>query len=67
MDDIVKAYEELINPVWIRAQFRTDSGFANWCFESEITDLECMLRVFLDAEMYEDCAIIRDVIEFKKI
>lgn len=59
--------KEIINPIDIRKRFKKKSAFANWCFEQTIEDLNSHLRVFIDAEEYEDCAIIRDVIEFKKI
>lgn len=58
-------YNELINPVNIR-KIQTDEQFVLWCENASIEDLEWTLRVFLEAEMFEDCAIIRDVLNLKK-
>jgi len=57
-------YNELINPVNIR-KIQTDEQFVEWCNSGSIEDLECTLRVFVEAEMYEDCAVIRDVLQRK--
>ena len=66
MQRLIQAYEDMINSIWIRSQFKDERGFAVWCYSGTIEDLNCALRVFLDEEMYEDCAIIRDVIAYKK-
>jgi hypothetical protein len=66
MSRLAKAYEDMFNPIWYREQFYDEREFAIWCYRESMQDLESHLRVFLDEEMYEDCAIIREVIEYKR-
>lgn len=62
----ITSFSTTINPEYIRNQFKDKEGFAIWCYNNTIEDLNCILRIFLDQEMYEDCAIIRDVMNYKK-
>jgi len=66
MKNLIKAYEELINPIWIRSLIKTEERFIDWCNEGTISDLECTLIFFENEQMWEDCAIIRNVIQQKK-
>jgi len=65
MKDLIKAYEELINPVWIRSLIKTEARFKEWCKSGTIEDLENTLIVFEKEEMWDDCIIIRDVLQQK--
>lgn len=56
-----QAYEELCDPKYIRS-IQTESQFIQWCNIGTIQDLECTLKVFEDAEMYEDCILIKQVL-----
>ncbi len=66
MKNLIKAYEELINPLWIRSLIKTEERFIDWCNEGTIQDLECALLVFEKEEMWNDCIIIRNVIQQKQ-
>ena len=56
-------YEKLIEPKNIRAQFKTKQEFISWLETGTKEDLICTLGVFEDAELYEDCVIIKDMID----
>ncbi len=61
-----QAYEELCEPRHIRS-IQTEEQFIQWCNIGTIKDLECALKVFELAEMYEDCILIKQVLEEKII
>jgi hypothetical protein len=67
MKDLSKAYEELINPIYIRSLFKTDLEFEYWCLYQPIEDLQNFLKVFEEIEDYENCIIIRDCINEVKL
>lgn len=67
MKDYSKVYEELMNPIYIRSLFKTDEEFEVWCLFRTITELEEMLVLFESVEDYENCIVIRDTIQEKKI
>lgn len=60
-----KAYEEMCDPKYIRS-IQSDEQFLAWCHIGTIPDLRCALAVFETAEMYEDCIIIKKVINEKR-
>lgn len=59
-------YNDIHNPIENRKRFKTKASYYNWCFEQSNEELNIHLRVFLQEEHYEDCAIIRDVLKLKK-
>lgn len=59
-----QAYEELCEPSYIRS-IQTEEQFIQWCNIGTGKDLECALKVFELAEMYEDCILIKQVLEEK--
>ena len=61
-----QAYEEMCNPRYIRS-IQSDEQFEQWCNIGSVQDLECALIVFEKAEMYEDCLIIKRIINEKEI
>jgi len=65
MKDADKTHEELINPIYMR-EIQTEKQFVERCNCAAIEDLESDLRVFMDAEMYEECSIIRDILTKKR-
>jgi hypothetical protein len=67
MKDLSKAYEELINPIYIRSLFKTYLEFEYWCLYQPIEDLQNFLKVFEEIEDYENCIIIRDCINEIKL
>ena len=60
-----QAYEELCEPRHIRS-IQTEEQFIQWCNIGTVKDLECALKVFELAEMYEDCILIKQVLEEKR-
>ena len=61
-----QAYEELCEPRHIRS-IQPAELFLLWCNIVTVKDLECALKVFELAEMYEDCILIKQVLEEKII
>ena len=66
MKNTIKAYEELINPIWIRSLIKTEDRFIDWCNEQTAEDLENALIVFEKEEMWSDCIIARNVMQQKQ-
>ena len=60
---INKLYEELINPVCIRPLIKDFNEWLEIDIEGSLyKDLQCALKAFERAEMYEDCIIIKEKI-----
>lgn len=55
-------YKELIKPENIRSFFKTNEEFESWLDTGSNEDLKHTLKAFEDAEMYEDCVIIKNKI-----
>ena len=60
---INEAYEKLIEPKNIRSHFKSIEEFESWLETGTIEDLKCTLKAFEDAEMYEDCVIINNLVK----
>lgn len=60
---INEAYENIIDPKNIRSQFKSIEEFESWLETGTIDDLKCTLNAFEDAEMYEDCVIINNLVK----
>jgi hypothetical protein len=60
---INSVYEEIIKPENIKAFFVSDNEFESWLETGTKQDLICTLQAFENAEMYEDCAIIKNKID----
>jgi len=65
MKNVTDAYLDLIQPLNLNAYYKRDEDFWGWCMLGTIEDLECTLEAFVEAELYERCCIIRDVIKVK--
>jgi len=65
--ELEEIFLDLISPQVFRKNFKTKQAFKEWLEFGTIIDLECTLKKFIEAEMYIDCAIIRDVIKKKKL
>ena len=55
-------YQNIIDPKNIRSQFKSELEFVSWLEAGSVEDLKCTLKVFQDAEMYEDCLIIKNTL-----
>lgn len=66
-EEIEKIYLDLIAPKNFRSNFKTKRAFVEWLEFGTITDLECTLEKFIEAELFEDCCLIRDMINKKKL
>jgi len=60
---INEAYEQIIDPKNIRSQFKSIEEFVSWLETGTIEDLKCTLKAFEDAEMYEDCITINNLVK----
>ena len=60
---INEVYEKLIEPKNIRSHFKSIEEFESWLETGTIEDLKCTLNAFEDAEMYEDCVIINNLVK----
>ena len=56
-------YLQVIDPKNIRSHFKTNDEFIAWLETGSIEDLKCTLKVFEDAEMYEDCITINNLVK----
>ena len=56
------AYQIIINPINIRHYLKSDEEFVSWLEIGNEEDLECTLKVFEEAELYEDCVIIKNTL-----
>lgn len=64
--DLNDYYEEILNPNELINNFENLLEFEKWCLLGSILDLEECLKVFVHHELYEHCAVIRNVLEDKK-
>ena len=60
---INEVYEKLIEPKNIRSHFKSIEEFERWLETGTIEDLKYTLNAFEDAEMYEDCVIINNLVK----
>lgn len=59
------AYEHIIDPKNFIKNFATDESFKDWLRQGLINDCRATLKVFTEAEMYEECRLIQHVIDEK--
>ena len=59
-------YLQLIEPENIRSHFKTNDEFISWLETGTIEDLKCTLKAFENAEMYEDCVIINNLVKIQE-
>lgn len=60
---INEVYEKLIEPKNIRSHFKSIEEFESWLETGTIEDLKCTLNAFENAEMYEDCITINNLVK----
>lgn len=60
---INEVYEKLIEPKNIRSHFKSIEEFESWLETGTIEDLKCTLKAFENAEMYEDCITINNLVK----
>lgn len=60
---INKIYENIIEPSNIRLYFKTVEEFASWLETGTKEDIKCTLQTFEDAELYDDCVIIKKILD----
>tara|TARA_R110000851_G_scaffold2508_2_gene9937 strand:- start:3080 stop:3325 length:246 start_codon:yes stop_codon:yes gene_type:complete len=61
LGSIIRAYEDLINPVNIIKHFKTDKEFKDWARDGSIKDIEYTMERFEAAELYEHCKLLLEV------
>ena len=65
--ELEEIFLDLISPQVCRKNFKTKQAFKEWLEFGTIIDLECTLEEFVVAELYEDCSLIIDTINKKKL
>jgi hypothetical protein len=66
LDDITKKYEDITNPQnWVK-MFPTMESFKKWVMLGTLDDIEATLSEFEEAELYEYCSVILEVINNRK-
>ena len=65
MKNVIRAYQELINPLWIRSLIKTDERLKQWLNSESVSDLENILEVFENEGMFDDCSIILSILQQK--
>jgi protein-arginine kinase activator protein McsA len=65
--ELEEIFLDLISPQVFRKNFKTKQAFKEWLEFGTIIDLQCTLEKFVQSEMYEDCSLIRDMINKKKL
>lgn len=67
IDQMISAYEAMIEPTNFVELFNTMSDFRDWCELGTIEDLEYTLDIFKNyEEVYEYCTVITEVINQKQ-
>ena len=59
--------EAIKEPAFFINQFKDKAEFREWLIEGSIEDLECTLKAFEKAELYEYCAMIKEMITNKTL
>ena len=62
---IDEQYNEIMQPDKFVESFDTMACFENWCLTGDVLDLQEALSVFEAYELYEYCAVIKKVIDYK--
>jgi len=65
--ELEEIFLDLISPQVFRKNFKTKQAFIEWLEFGTIKDLECTLEKFVEAQMFEDACLIRDMISKKKL
>ena len=66
LNNIVKIYEELAKPEnWVKL-FPDMTSFKKWIKLGSMSEIQTTLKSFEEAELYEHCAIILEVINERK-
>lgn len=63
--NIDESYEYILQPDELIKHFESFDVFEEWCTEGSVLDLQEALKVFEEYELYEYCAIMKAVIDFK--
>ena len=56
-------YENIIEPQNIRSFFKSNEEFTSWLEIGTKEDIECTLQIFEEAELFEDCVIIKQILD----
>lgn len=56
-------YENIIEPQNIRSYFKSNEEFTSWLETGTKEDIKCTLQIFEEAELFEDCVIIKKTLD----
>ena len=59
--------EAIKEPTFFINQFKDKAEFREWLMEGSRKDLECTLKAFENAELYEYCAMIKEMLTNKTL
>ena len=66
LNNIVKIYEELAKPEnWVKL-FPDMTSFKKWIKMGSMSEIQTTLKNFEEAELYEHCAVILEVLNERK-
>ena len=66
LDEITDAYKDITNPQnWVK-MFPNMESFKKWVMLGTLDDIEATLVEFEEAELYEYCSVILEVLNHKK-
>lgn len=66
-EEIEEILLDITSPKTIRSHFRNKQEFKSWLEFKRTDDLVLLLDKFIQYEMFEDCALIRDMVNKKKL
>lgn len=65
--ELEEIFLDLISPQVFRKNFKTKNEFKEYLEFRSIDNLETLLDKFIENELFEDCCLIRDTINKKKL
>ena len=65
MDEILDSYMALINPHTLVQTFDSMQEFEDWANIGTKEDVQCALDKFEEQELFEHCAVLKQVIDRK--
>jgi len=65
--DIEEIYLELISPKVFREKFESENKFKEYLYFRNLDELNMLMSKFVKQQDYENCCIIRDAINDKKL
>jgi len=65
MENLINAYEDFTDPINLRNYLKLDEDFIKWLRVCTVKELEINIKIFENKQMYEECKLIKKVIDEK--